>query len=572
MFDPLSRDTKPLLRLITVTAGAAALTTAAGYLLAPVKSERLADWPLIVWASLRYAGEWVAYVIRTQDWNQLLRLDMLPFVHGLLVAIGSLITAGLLAAIGAIVNKPSGYGDSRHATAADVRKMGLNGRLGPVLGRFRRQLLLPTAPRSTLVLAPTRKGKTRGIVIPTILTYPGTKVVIDPKRELLQLTAGAERAQGRQVYVIEWTDAASPNGWNPLGDDLPADETALERALERQAAMLFPKAENAMGDGAYWMDNGRRNYVAQAMFEVYDARREGRAPKLAEVAARLAAFESTNDPEADPFGDMLKAQARTAMTHGYPSRISDDLLFLANIHPKERGSHLNTLLTGIQLWRGKAVATVTAKSDFTWPDLRRAPSTVYVTFPQSDAKAYGPLTAIFLESLFAWAIDTPADKKSQPILIVGEEFASLPKIPLLFDVLAKGNGMGIHLMVILQDLAQFKEIYGQTGIDQLITNSTYLVAFGQANKMTADTLTALVGKTTRQKRTRNRNPSQLIGNTTITEEGVPLIRPEQWGQVPFGFHILLAQDHFTTPVYCKTPFWDRNKAMRRLMKRGGALA
>ena len=65
-------------------------------------------------------------------------------------------------------------------------------------------------------------------------------------------------------------------------------------------------------------------------------------------------------------------------------------------------------------------------------------------------------------------------------------------------------------MVILQDLAQFKQIYGQTGIDQLITNSTYLVAFGQANKMTADTLTALVGKTTRQKRTRNRTQKSAV--------------------------------------------------------------
>jgi hypothetical protein len=61
-------------------------------------------------------------------------------------------------------------------------------------------------------------------------------------------------------------------------------------------------------------------------------------------------------------------------------------------------------------------------------------------------------------------------------------------------------------------------------------------------------------QTTSQKRTRNRTRTQLFGNTTTTEEGgVP---DSAVGQIPFGFHTLLAQDHFTTPVYGKKPFWE----------------
>jgi type IV secretion system protein VirD4 len=305
------------------------------------------------------------------------------------------------------------------------------------------------------------------------------------------------------------------------------------------------------------------------MFEVCEADREGRTPRLDLVATALMKFASIKQEEdSDPFGDMLRQIAKQAMMHGYPARISDELLFFSNLHFKERSSHINTLVTGMQLFRIKAVAAVTQRSDFSLAQLRQRPTAIYIKFGQADAKAFGPLTAIFLESLFAWALDTPAGKKDQSVLVVGEEWASLPVIPLVFDALAKGNGMGLHLMIVLQELAQFKEKYKQEGVDQLITNCTYLLAFTQANPYTAKTLTGLVGKTTRTKRTHSKQVDKFFGSTNVSQEGVPLIREEQWGEIPFGRLVVLAQQHYTRPILCKAAFWDKDRHMSRLIKRG----
>jgi type IV secretion system protein VirD4 len=291
-----------------------------------------------------------------------------------------------------------------------------------------------------------------------------------------------------------------------------------------------------------------------------------RIDAVADSLMKFATIESNED--SDPFGDMLRALARHAIVHIYPATISDTLLFFANQHYKERSSHISTLVTGLQLFRIKAVSAVTSRSDFSLSQLRQRPTAIYIKFNQADAKAFGPLTAIFLESLFAYALDTPSTKKDKSILVVGEEFASLPVIPLVFDALAKGNGMGLHLMVVLQELSQFKEKYRQEGVDQLITNCTYLIAFTQANKYTAETLTALVGKVTRAKRSFSRQTDKLFGSTNVAQEGVPLIRTEQWGEIRFGRLVLLAQGHFTRPIFCKAAFWDKDRAMSRLIRRG----
>lgn len=565
-FDPLSRGSIAQRKAIIGLAIAVCATAAAAFLLSPAYTADFKLWPAIIGASLRYTAQAFAWLAKQPSIEGLRALDARPFIHGVAMIAGVLAAGicGLVLWATTSARKP--YGESEYAKAGDIRRLQLYGKFGPVLGKFSGKILMPGAARSSVVLAPTRAGKTRGLVIPTILAYQGSKVIIDPKRELIEKTADAERRAGRQVHVIEWTNPQSPSGWNPLGADLPASEVGLERAIDRIAAMMYPHVGN--GD-SHWKDNARRNFAAFAIFAVMEGRRLGFTPKIADIYSQIAQLAKDNDSgddDTDPVAENLKELTKTAMVNGYPSRVSDDFLLLAKTQYKERSSHISTLITGLQVWRSAAVAAVTAQSSFTWPDLRSTPTTVYIAFPQADAKAYGPLTAMFLESLFAWGIDTAPGPKEQPILVIGEEFASLPEIPLLFDALAKGNGMSLHLMIILQELAQFEAIYQKTGISQLLTNCSYIVAFNTPNRQTQETLSKLVGNTTRERKNKSRNANQLIaGNASYSLEGVPLIRPEQFGAIPFGHHILLAQPDFTRPIYCQTPFWDKQRQWRRRM-------
>ena len=54
-----------------------------------------------------------------------------------------------------------------------------------------------------MTFAPTGSGKGRGIIIPTLLSYPGSVVVIDPKGENYKVTARRRREMGHQVVVLD---------------------------------------------------------------------------------------------------------------------------------------------------------------------------------------------------------------------------------------------------------------------------------------------------------------------------------------------------------------------------------
>jgi type IV secretion system protein VirD4 len=89
------------------------------------------------------------------------------------------------------------YGSARWATPNEIRSAGLVGPDGVVLGRCSREYLRHDGPEHGLCFAPTRSGKGVGLVIPTLLTWPGSAIVHDIKGENWQLTAGWRARFGR---------------------------------------------------------------------------------------------------------------------------------------------------------------------------------------------------------------------------------------------------------------------------------------------------------------------------------------------------------------------------------------
>ena len=98
---------------------------------------------------------------------------------------------------------------------AEVRRAGLLGPDGVVLGRFERPAISGTTVRSTCcALRRPGPGKGVGLVIPTLLTWPDSTIVHDIKGENFQLTSGW-RARFGPVLLFDPTNPASA-AYNPL--------------------------------------------------------------------------------------------------------------------------------------------------------------------------------------------------------------------------------------------------------------------------------------------------------------------------------------------------------------------
>jgi type IV secretion system protein VirD4 len=106
------------------------------------------------------------------------------------------------------------YGSARWALPAEIRSSGLTGPAGVFLGRKDDDYLRHEGPEHVMAFAPTRSGKGVGLVVPTLLSWPGSAVIHDIKGENWTLTAGW-RARFSHCLLFNPTDARSA-AYNPL--------------------------------------------------------------------------------------------------------------------------------------------------------------------------------------------------------------------------------------------------------------------------------------------------------------------------------------------------------------------
>ena len=106
------------------------------------------------------------------------------------------------------------YGSARWAASTEIRAAGLAAPDGVVLGKFERDYLRHDGPEHVLCFAPTRSGKGVGLVVPTLLTWPGSCIVHDIKGENWGLTSGFRARHGR-VLLFDPTNTKSA-AYNPL--------------------------------------------------------------------------------------------------------------------------------------------------------------------------------------------------------------------------------------------------------------------------------------------------------------------------------------------------------------------
>src|SRR3546814_16454 len=101
---------------------------------------------------------------------------------------------------------PSLHGRARFAREGEIRREGLRAPSGIVVGRKAGRFLIFGGNEHVLLEAPTRAGKGVGVVIPNLLTWPDSVVVLDVKRESWSTSAGYRQRAGQSVYLFDPLD------------------------------------------------------------------------------------------------------------------------------------------------------------------------------------------------------------------------------------------------------------------------------------------------------------------------------------------------------------------------------
>jgi type IV secretion system protein VirD4 len=534
------------------------------WFLAPPNTAASAIVPHI-FASLAYLKDFALYAADARssaDWSSLHVGAATTGAIAVLLPLFVLVIAAPL--IKSLFDNPN---DSRFANASEVARMGLSGDLGPVLGVHSGEVLKPNETRHVCVIAPTRAGKTRQ-AISTVLDWPGSIIVIDPKSEIRKITA-AYRATLGDTYAINWADPNTPDGWNFLSfRAILPDLIERERQALRFAGVIVP--QNPAAKDPIWDDTARRNTAAFILFEMCEAFREQRDGHIKNVRAlftELPAITPEDGPGTDPFTKQMAIIAHAAHTHGYPQFVIETVTAFGQMsNGTERSGHISSLNTKFQHFASEASRNALAKDSFQFADLRNRPTTIYIDFPQEDAAAFGGITSLFIDSLVAWSLGSGRNKGEYPILVMIDEFRDLPFIGQLPSLFTKGAGAGVSVMTIVQSLEQIKERYRDAS-HNLLDNYEYFVVFGLPNHETQKMLSAIVGERAIKKKSETSQRFSFTGSHTKSEQREQLMKPSDWGVIPFGHHIVLANRHFIRPIYCKSAFWDQLPQYRRRVPR-----
>ena len=105
------------------------------------------------------------------------------------------------------------FGETHWQTLSEMKRSGFFGTPGHgfILGKMGtpksgKPLIMSKVFPHALIVAPTERGKTTGFVIPNLLTYQGSAVVLDVKGENFEATSRHRVAQGDKVFRFAPTD------------------------------------------------------------------------------------------------------------------------------------------------------------------------------------------------------------------------------------------------------------------------------------------------------------------------------------------------------------------------------
>lgn len=384
---------------------------------------------------------------------------------------------------------PDTFGTAKWATHADIDAAGCFEDKGFWLGEFpinsQSQTIRYGGDRHLLTVAPTRAGKGVAAIIPNLLTYSGSALVIDPKGENALITVLARHKMGQSIHLVDpWDQVAhkfklKPARFNPM-DMLNADDPDIaENAMMIADALVVSEgnAEKFWDDEAKAILHGFVLYVATEKGE-QEARHLARVRELLLLGSRDLK---------NVFERMCLSSHALVRSAGERGLQKDEKL-LSNV--------LATAQSHTHFLDSPRIRESLSHSDFSFADLKTGPASIYLILPADRLDTFGRWLRLLIQQAITVNARNIAAKPKQPVLFMLDEMAALGKLASVEQGFGLMAGYGIQFWGIVQDLGQLERIYGQSGWQGFIANAGAIQYMGSRDEKTAEYFSKLCGKTT----------------------------------------------------------------------------
>jgi type IV secretion system protein VirD4 len=462
-----------------------------------------------------------------------------PFLVGF--SVGLAVT--IITIVSTLFSRQKLHGEARWARVGEVRRGKMLDPAGVVLGKFGRKVMRFGGPEHVMLEAPTRAGKGVGVIIPNLLDWPDSLVVLDIKQENYENTAGYRLKALRQRVVL--FNPLDPSGrtarYNPLSYINRRDPVEVINELQKIAAMLYPDpltGEKFWAEGARTAFLGITAYIAATVDDGEDA-----LPfTLGEVYRQFAAG------DAQKRFPKIIAQRKAAgkpLSEGCVSAILDYTSSSANTFTGLRQS----VTAKINGWLNPYVDAATSESDFDLSEFRDKRTSLYLGVSPDDLDRVAPIYGLLFQQLIDRNVrELPkGDKHQVKVLVALDEFASLGKCSVLANAFSYVAGYGMRLLPAFQSIEQIQGVYGDKVAADIERNCAVRLVLRPAGLSEAKKISDQLGSYTFKARSRSMSTwGGGGGSTSETEQRRPLMLPQEVELLPENDLIVFRRGMYAT--------------------------
>jgi len=397
--------------------------------------------------------------------------------------------------------------------------------------------------RHMLSVAPTRSGKGVSLIIPNLLTYRGSVLVIDPKGENAWVTAERRRALGQKTYIVDpWNEV---NGF--YGSKAPMEEKSIARF--NPLSILKPESNHFIEDLAYladaliitegdstpYFDNTARELWAGLM--AYVVEHPAFRDRASLGLARTLLMKSDQE---------LQRTIRTAIGLGPDSVAAKKLAQFENFkeHPSIM-SVISSARTQTNFLDTPTLNESMESSDFSFEELCGGNVSIYLVLPPDQLVTY----ARWLRLMVSIAIRAVTRRGSQsplglPVLFMLDEFGTIGKLNAVAQAYGLAAGRGMIMWTFSQDLNQLARDYPKDW-GTFIANSQAVTCFGVMDNFTADYISHALGtRTIEHQNTSTTHDTFDIAISTSTSTQTmsrPLLHPDEVSHLNEEFCLIMGR-------------------------------
>ena len=363
-----------------------------------------------------------------------------------------------------------------------------------------------------LILAPTRSGKGVGTIIPTLLNWRQSCLVLDIKGENFQLTSGFRKnVLNNKVLRFSPMDIENSVSYNPLGE---VRVGTIHEFTDVQIIADILTTPEAGKTRDHWLLSASNFLIGVMLHVLYMKKKEGtiacfsdvldflQNPAMTQEVSFTNAKDENHTDNSKLFKELYSLPVST-LTHPKVAQLMSDIL---NKAESERASVISTAISKIGLFQNPVIKKNTMTVDFKISDLmnkdekvgHKQPVSLYCVVPPNSIESISPLLRMLISQIIgvlAGEMDMSKEQQHDyKMLLLLDEFNSIGKVDLLEKALAYIAGYGMKAMLIVQSINQLNATYGEK--NQITDNCHCKMYYTPNDKKTPEEISAMLGKMT----------------------------------------------------------------------------